>query len=99
VNKSGLSRELSVSRYTCSEPVRIIKRAIRQQRHIQWTSPDYQESYPSTVLFLNCHGVALFMDGLQSDVTRDIFSISNLKYVQRQLLIAERHKTVLTLWS
>jgi len=29
------------------------------------------------------------MDGLQSDVASNIFSISNLKYVQRQLLIAE----------
>jgi len=29
------------------------------------------------------------MDGLQSDVASDIFSISNLKHVQRQLLIAE----------
>jgi hypothetical protein len=37
-------------------------------------SPDCQESYPSTVLFINCHGVALFMDGLQNDIT--VYTIS-----------------------
>jgi hypothetical protein len=45
-----------------------------QERHSD-VSPDYQESYPSTVLLLNCHGVALFMDGLQSDVVVSFFNI------------------------
>jgi hypothetical protein len=37
------------------------------------------------------------MDGLQSDVTRDIISISNLKYVQRQPLISEEAQNFIKL--